>query len=505
MKVQIQEKFDCKQAFEYVMIPYIEHIGYQMYLEELFPDVSFFFMESKENKTSYFYKNETKVCRVDFLSIPQTEETFFCDCKEFFSEFAKQLTVSCQIVLSAIEPKEQTEGKYIVRLIIQSMIEGSYRFGFEQLKEIGSNLFQERERLTEEKEEITITIITKQKEAVNDGSIYGHTINLARTISNLPNNYLHIKDFIKYAREMAKEYKFQFELITQNQLEHLHAGGILAVNKGSKEDAALILVTYKQEGAADNIAIVGKGVLFDTGGYHLKSIDSMQGMKYDMCGASNVLAVMEIAYRLNYNINITGIIPIVENVISPDAAKMGDVITMMSGKTVEIYNTDAEGRLILADALTYACRYYKGKENTTKILDMATLTYSCQAALGDQITGIFSNSEEFYNDFIQSSNLCGEEYWRMPLKKVYHKLIKNTNMADFINYAPHQGAGASVAACFLEEFIQPTIPWIHLDMVGTSVCQKETKSKTKGATGEGISSVAAYLERKGKTLLTPTS
>lgn len=351
-----------------------------------------------------------------------------------------------------------------------------------------------REALTDEKEGLTITIITNIKsslckKAIKKGMTYGKAINRARTLSNLPNNYLHVKEFSKYAKELAKAYGLEYEVLGDEELKALNCGGILSVNAGSDEEANLIVLKYNGAKNKHLNAIIGKGVMFDAGGYHLKSLEGMDGMKYDMCGAANVLGVIEIAAALKYNTNLMVVIPAVENIINQNAIKMGDVITTMSGKTVEVWNTDAEGRLILCDALTYAIR-----QGATKLIDLATLTYSCQGALGSEISGIFSNCEAFYEAFLKHVNKTGEKVWRLPLDAIYHKLLKNTKTADLINYAPGYGAGASVAACFLEEFIEGNLPWIHLDTVGTAVCRSESEDREKGATGVLISTIASYLE-----------
>jgi leucyl aminopeptidase len=318
---------------------------------------------------------------------------------------------------------------------------------------------------------------------------YGECINNARVLGDIPNNYLHMRQFAEYLEDFAKEYALTSEMLGNKELEALHSGGILGINAGSSEEARLITIYYEGSKGAPVTALIGKGVMFDTGGYHIKTISGMAGMKYDMCGAANMVSVLEIAVRQKSKKNILLVIPAVENVISPDACKMGDVLTTMSGKTVEVYNTDAEGRLILCDAITYA-----RKKGANSIIDLATLTYSCQRALGNEISGIYSNNDEFYEAFAAKTREQCEKVWRLPLDAVYHKPLYRTQTADLINYDPDSLGGASVAACFLEEFVDKEIPWIHLDFVGTAINRNESKMLRAGATGALTASIAAFLE-----------
>lgn len=237
-------------------------------------------------------------------------------------------------------------------------------------------------------------------------------------------------------------------------------------------------------------ALVGKGILFDSGGYHLKSMKSMEGMKFDMCGAANVLEAFEILVREDTKENLMAVLPLAENAIGPQACRMGDVITMLDGTTVEIYNTDAEGRLILADALAYAQQQGAGR-----IVDLATLTYSCHNALGDRVTGMFSNDERMSSDFIDAAGEAGEPVWRLPLGSHYRELLAWSSTADLANYAPEKGAGASVAACFLESFIREGVEWLHLDAVGPSVMREKDERMAEGATGANIATIVTFLEK----------
>ena len=292
-----------------------------------------------------------------------------------------------------------------------------------------------------------------------------------------------------YAAALAEDLGCTIQLLKDDELKSLGCGGILAVNQGSSRPAVLAALRYEGAPASPLTALVGKGVMFDSGGYHLKDIDGMKGMKLDMCGAADVLETFEILARRKVKKNLLAILVLVENVISPDACKMGDVITMMGGQTVEIYNTDAEGRLILADGLEYAQR-----QGARQVIDVATLTYGCQAALGDEVTGVFCNSDTLFSAWQQAAGTAREKIWRLPLMEVYHRNLEWSVCADFANYAPGKGAAASTAACFLEKFIHPETEWLHLDMVGTATNRGEQKGMAMGASGAMIGSLIRFLE-----------
>ena len=380
----------------------------------------------------------------------------------------------------------------------------SYEFKKDYLRRKGLPLFREIleeagsliKEVNQEKDGMTAFVLesygktktyignTSIQDQIEEALITAEAVNRARTIANLPNNYLHPQDFVNFALLHAEKYNLDFEVLGQKELEALGCGGILAVNQGSNVEPKLVVIRYKGgEGAYR--ALIGKGLMYDSGGYHLKSADSMEGMHYDMCGAANVLGVLELLSRRKAKCNVLAVIPAVENLIGPNAMRGGDVITTFSGKTVDVVFTDAEGRLVLCDAITYAV-----KQGCVELMDIATLTYSCVAALGSDISGIFSNDESIYHTFSDACKRTGEKVWRLPLDDCFRKQLKETMTADLRNYTKGT-AGASVAACFLEAFTDG-LPWIHLDVVGTSVTKKPTEQFQVGATGVLIRSMANY-------------
>lgn len=410
----------------------------------------------------------------------------------FFRRLGKKRGESCQIRLIS----EKTEdSKHLLESAVCALYDGAYQFRKETLKKLDRNSIYEMRDLLTDFGETEYTFITEQiceeegKEAIRRGSWLGKVKGYARTLGNLPNNYLHTEEMVTYAEKVAKDCKMTCRVLGDRELKEMGAGGILAVNQGSRREAAMVVLEYEGAAGEEKIGLVGKGLMFDAGGYHLKSIDGMNGMKYDMCGAAGILETMEFLAKNQVKKNLVAVLMLAENVISPDAVKMGDVITMLSGNTVEVYNTDAEGRLVLADGLTYVQR--AGAE---KVVDLATLTYGAQSALGDATTALFVNQDAIEEAWKKAAALTGERFWRLPVDETYHQMLLWSQCADFANYAPGKGAAASTAASFLENFIEEGTQWVHLDMVGPSVNRSESDELAQGATGAGISTIIHYVE-----------
>ncbi len=381
---------------------------------------------------------------------------------------------NCLVDITTIRNKNIKEND-LVNIFIETYLLTNYHFHGIEEKE---NLIPEIDLIVNETDESFI--LDKVQEAC--------FINMARNLINMPSNYLKQEDFTEYVKQIAKKINIQCEILGNKQLESIGAGGILAVNKGSNQEAKLIILRYKGIENEPFKAIIGKGVIYDSGGYCLKPSTSQITEKADMSGAASVLATIAILAKKKAKCNIMAIMPIVENLIGKDAYKCDDVITMLSGKTVEITNTDAEGRLILADSITYACN----QKEVESIIDIATLTGACAKALGNVYTGIFSNSDEFYEKFKKASEESYENIWRLPINKEYTKELKDTIVADIKNSGGNSSvssAGASVAAGFLSEFLSKDMPWIHLDIAGTAL-------ENKSATGVMIKTMAKFLEKK---------
>lgn len=288
---------------------------------------------------------------------------------------------------------------------------------------------------------------------------YGEGINYARELADTPSNLMTPEHLVEEAKKVAQQYGMECTILDKKMLKEMKAGGILSVNLGSHIPAYMICLKYTNANTPYS-AVIGKGLTFDSGGYNLKG--NSYGMKYDMCGGADVLGIMRILGATKAKANVYGIIPTTENLVSDKAYKPQDVITTLSGQTVEIVSTDAEGRLILCDAITYAQQL-----GATHLIDLATLTGACVSALGNIYTGVFSNSEDYYKMFEKIAKESDEKAWRLPIDPEYFAKLKSAS-ADFKNSVGKPGAGASVAANFLEAFIEEGTEWIHLDIAGTA-------------------------------------
>ncbi|QHC05203.1 leucyl aminopeptidase [Anoxybacillus sp. PDR2] len=341
-------------------------------------------------------------------------------------------------------------------------------------------------------EEMTVYTAADPKEvevSLLVGSVYGRATNSARTLVNTPSNLLTATDLADYAVELARKYKFEYEVLEKAEMEKLGMGALLAVNKGSSEPPKMIVLKYQGKEAWENvIALVGKGVTFDTGGYSIKTKDGIVGMKTDMAGAAAVLGAMEIIGELRPEQNVIAVIPATDNLISADAFRPDDVITSMSGKTIEIKNTDAEGRLILADAITYAKHH-----GANYIIDVATLTGGVIIALGVHTTGALTNHEEMFEQLLEASVETGECIWRLPITEKDKERVRNSPIAD-LNNSPGREGHAIMGGAFLAEFAENT-PWVHLDIAGTSVTSKDHDLGPAGATGVMVRTLATFVER----------
>jgi leucyl aminopeptidase len=302
---------------------------------------------------------------------------------------------------------------------------------------------------------------TASTEAVERGRVYADAQNVARSLTQEPSNYMTPEHMAQHARRIASESGLEVEILDERQMASMGMGGIIAVGQGSSHPPRLIILRYRAPQATETtLALAGKGVTFDSGGISLKPGAGMYRMKGDMAGGAAVLGAMQIVGRTRPAVNVIGLVPAVMNIPGPTAQRPGDVWTGLSGRTVEVMSTDAEGRMILSDALTYALR-----QNATHLVDVATLTGAIVTALGDVHTGLFASDEALLDAFTASAGRTGERFWRMPLDEEYASGIRGSLLAD-LNETGGQG-GASVGAKFLQQFTDGK-PWIHLDIAGTS-------------------------------------
>jgi len=340
---------------------------------------------------------------------------------------------------------------------------------------------------------LTIFVSKSDKilKSVKNSEIISNGVIFAKSIANLPPNECTPSTLASFAKIISKENNMKCVVFSKSELKKKGFGGITAVGQGSKNEPKMIVLEYNGKKNEKPIVLVGKAVTFDTGGISLKPGEKMDEMKFDKCGGCTVLGIMKTVSELKLPVNVVGIIPSVENMPGGESYRPGDIIKLYNGKTAEILNTDAEGRLILADALSYGEKQYSPKA----IIDFATLTGACIIALGTNVAAIVSNNEVLKNKILESSRRTTEEVWELPLNDDYMDMIKS-DVADMKNVGIGRAAGTSTAAAFLKNAVKET-PWLHVDIAGVAWTQVGTKSKpynAKGATGFGVRLILDYLQ-----------
>ena len=311
---------------------------------------------------------------------------------------------------------------------------------------------------------------------------------LARDWINTPPNEKTPEKLARSIAGLATKQRLKVQVFSESQLKQKKLDALLAVAAGSRHKPAMVLLEHKVAGAKKTIALVGKGVTFDSGGLNIKTGNSMADMKSDMSGAAAVAATLITAARLKTKVNIIGAIPVVENMPSGSATRPGDIVRSHAGKTIEIGNTDAEGRLILIDAISYVIKQYKPQ----MLIDLATLTGACVVALGDKIAGVFSRDDDLANGIIASGEKTHERCWRMPLPADYKELLKS-DFADINNMSSSRWGGAITAALFISEFTGDT-RWAHIDIAGPAYLKSESAYCGPGGTGFGVRLLCDFLE-----------
>jgi leucyl aminopeptidase len=314
------------------------------------------------------------------------------------------------------------------------------------------------------------------------GRIIGESQNFARELGNEPANYMTPRILASRAEAMARESGLSVDVLDEKRIEQLKMGALLSVAQGSVEPPRVIVVTYTPEKlnpGAPVLGLVGKAITFDTGGISIKPANDMEKMKYDMCGGAAMLGTMRAIARLKPKCKVISVVPSSENMPGGRAQKPGDVQIAMSGKSIEVINTDAEGRLVLADAVTYAKQL-----GCTHLVDAATLTGAVVVALSSVNSGVFGSDQAFTDQLLASSKVAGEKMWPLPMDDEYREMIKS-GIADIQNVGTGKGAGATVGAMFIKEFTGDT-PWIHLDIAGTAWQDDAKPWAGKGATGVAV-------------------
>lgn len=318
------------------------------------------------------------------------------------------------------------------------------------------------------------------KKEVQYATMMAEAVAFARDLVNEPANVMTPSALADAAKAVCEKNNIKFSVLDKDECAALGMNSFLAVGKGSKQAPKLIVMEYNGRATDDEkIALVGKGICFDSGGYDLKPPAHILGMHRDMGGAAAVIAAIGAIAQAKLGINVTAIVPACENMISGKATKPGDIVQSMNGKFIEVGNTDAEGRMTLVDAITYAIR----ECGATTVIDIATLTGACQIALGDRYTGVFSNSDDLAAKLVQASIIAGENIWRLPLGGDEYADLNKSYIADLNNAS--KKCGAITAARFINEFVEKK-PWIHMDIAGTSTSDKDKEIFVEGGTGVGV-------------------
>ena len=321
---------------------------------------------------------------------------------------------------------------------------------------------------------------------VSIGAVMAEATNFARTLAYEPGNIMTPTELARRAREMAAREGLKGETLVEEELKEMGMGALLAISKGSAEPATLTVLDYTPEiDSPEVIGLVGKGVTFDSGGISIKPAHNMEDMKYDMGGGAAVIGAMMALARLRPPIRVMGFIPAAENLPSGRAVKPGDVVRSLSGKTIEVVNTDAEGRLLLADAIAYAIG-----RGVTHVVDAATLTGACAIALGEVRAAVVGSNQELIDELIQAGERCGERLWQLPFDSEYAELVQS-DIADVKNVGDRT-AGAITAAAFINHFVG-SLPWAHLDIAGTAWLDEAKPYMARGATGFGVRVLANFV------------
>lgn len=322
-------------------------------------------------------------------------------------------------------------------------------------------------------------------QAVDQGAAIGRGMNLAKNLGNLPGNICTPTYLADQAIKLGKDFdSVKTTVLDEAEMEELGMGSLLSVSRGSRQPAKLITMEYKGAGDAKPVVLVGKGLTFDAGGISLKPAQGMDEMKYDMCGSASVFGTIQAVAELGLPINVVGVVPSSENLPDGEANKPGDIVTSMAGKTIEILNTDAEGRLILCDALTYSERF-----EPDTVVDIATLTGAIIVALGNVTTGVMANNQDLADALLKAGNDSFDRAWQLPLWDDYQKQL-DSNFADMANVGGRE-AGSITAGCFLSRYTEK-FKWAHLDIAGTAW----NSGKAKGATGRPVPLLVQYLLNK---------
>lgn len=397
---------------------------------------------------------------------------------------AAQQSQAQKIILSIAETDKKFKLQELAQFLAEGIILGSYKFaGYKSADDKSKKEIQEIIFLVEK-----AAPVKDLKKPLESAEIIGAGVNLARDLVNTPPNQMTPNDFVRAAQKIFKNSRVKISILEKKDLAKMGAGAFLAVAQGSSQPAKMLILKYRGNAKKGfDFGLVGKGITFDSGGISLKPAKNMAEMKDDMAGAAAVLAATKALADLKLKINLITVIPLAENMPGGSASKPADVVKALNKKTIEIISTDAEGRLILADALTYAV-----KSGAKKLIDVATLTGGCVVALGDLYAGAVSNNEALLNQVIKAGQKAGEKIWPLPFDKKYQEYLKS-DLADLKNSTEEGKASPVVGGMFLAEFVGQ-VPWVHLDIAGTAYLSREIDYLGKNATGAGVRTLVYLIK-----------
>jgi len=426
-----------------------------------------------------------KVSRVIFMGLGKLEKLNTESLRAFSGKAVKKcINMKLPEVLIVLPSAKKI--KMEMPFHLEAVIEGAY---------LGNHLFDKYKDEKKHSMLKKISFLVKPDVAEGYGKLLKSITTIcegtifARDLINTPSNDKKPEQFTKIIADTAKKEKLKVKIFDEKELKRKKFGALLAVAAGSESKPRMIVLEYNPKGAKKTVALVGKGVTFDSGGINLKPTGSLEEMKSDMSGAAAVAATLIVLAKLKPKTKVIGIIPVVENMPSGNASRPGDIVKSYSGKTVEILNTDAEGRLILIDAISYVIKQYKPQV----LIDVATLTGACVVALGEKIAGVFSSDIELAQSIVKSGEKTYERCWHMPLPDDYKEDLKS-DFADLKNIAGSRWGGAITAALFLSEFVGDT-KWAHIDIAGPSYMKKGNAYCGVGGTGFGVRLFCDLLEK----------
>lgn len=472
MKVLTKEKFDDKKKIELLVCPFWEG---QTSIEN-FPKTAKKDFCGKQGEAFFYYPEKGNQKRILFLGLGKKEK---CSLESLRKSFAKVIEIASKKNLLSLDVQLPEKSKFTKKEMFRAALEGLYLMNYD---------FSFKEKKKQIKEATFYGVDDKGKTATELQKIFS-SVYLARDLVNQNADDIFPESLAKKAKELEKlSSKVKVTIFDKKRIEKEKMGLLLAVNRGSHKDPRFIIIEYKGAKSTEKpIVIVGKGVTYDTGGLSLKPTSNMLSMKCDMGGGACAIGTMHAVISLGLKINVTVVVPATENGIDALSYKPGDVYIGYNKKSVEITNTDAEGRLILADALAYAEKNLKPK----CIIDLATLTGGVIVALGDDVIGMFSKDKTIKSKLQKSSDITGELVWELPLHDPYLEMMKSP-IADLKNSAGRE-ASSITAALFLQEFVG-SIPWVHLDIAGPAFYEKAKGYYPTQATGVGVRLLVEFLK-----------